>query len=294
MKAKIKSMTHQLLAGLAGGAILTSSALAGQETAAESLGWKLGVQAYTFRALTFYETLDKARELGLKYIEMFPGQKLKPGSDVKCGVGMSAADITEMQAKLKADDVKLVSFGVSPVPTNEPAARQRFEWAKQLGIEVLVTETVPNETIDKLSVEFGIKVAIHNHPQTWPPEKVLAATKGMNPLIGSCADVGHWKRAGLDPVTTLKMVGDRVIHAHFKDLAANRDAKSTDGPYTKMQDVPWGTGECDMRGMMEQLKSQGFKGYLIIEYEHGTIDELMRDLPKCIQFYDQTAAKIAK
>ena len=294
MKSKIKSMTHHLLAGLAGCAILTSTALAGQETAAETLGWKLGVQAYTFRALTFYETLDKAHELGLKYIEMYPGQKLRPGSDVKSGVGMSAADIIELQTRLKATDVKLVSFGVSPIPTNEPAARQRFEWAKNLGIEVLVTETTPNETLDKLSAEYGIKIALHNHPQTWPPEKVLAATRGLNPLIGSCADVGHWKRAGLDPVATLKMVGDRVVHSHFKDLATNKDAKPTDDLYTKMQDVPWGTGECNMRGMMEQLKSQGYKGYLIIEYEHGTVDELMRDLPKCIQFFNQTATEIAK
>jgi sugar phosphate isomerase/epimerase len=294
MKSKIKSMTHHLLAGLAGCAIFTCSALAGEQTAAETLGWKLGVQAYTFRALTFYETLDKAHELGLKYIEMYPGQKLRPGSDVKSGVGMSAADIIELQTRLKATDVKLVSFGVSPIPTNEPAARQRFEWAKNLGIEVLVTETTPNETLDKLSAEYGIKIALHNHPQTWPPEKVLAATKGLNPLIGSCADVGHWKRAGLDPVATLKQVGDRVVHSHFKDLATNKDAKPTDDLYTKMQDVPWGTGECNMRGMMEQLKSQGYKGYLIIEYEHGTVDELMRDLPKCIQFFNQTATEIAK
>jgi sugar phosphate isomerase/epimerase len=207
---------------------------------------------------------------------------------------MSKADLAEVEAKLKAAHVKLVSFGVAPIPTNEPAARQRFEWAKQLGIEVLVTETVPNETIDKLSRKFGIKVAIHNHPATWPPEKVLAATKGLNPLIGSCADVGHWKRAGLDPVATLQEIGPRVIHAHFKDLATNPDAKPTDDLYTKMQDVPWGTGECNMRGMMEQLKQQGFKGYLMIEYEHGTVDELMQNLPKCIDYFNRTATEIAK
>ncbi len=279
---------------MAGCIVLASSAFAGQESAAEKLGWKLGVQAYTFKAITFFETLNKAHELGLKYIEMYPGQKLKPGSEVKSGTSMSEADVTEMQARLKATGIKLVSFGVAPIPTNEPAARRHFEWSKKLGIEVLVTETIPNETLDKLSAEYGIKIAIHNHPKTWPPEQVLAATKDFGPQIGSCADVGHWKRAGLDPVAALKQVGSRVIHAHFKDLATNKNAKPADDPYVRMQDFPWGTGECDMPGMMAQLKRQGFKGYLMIEYERGTLDELMQNLPKCVQFFNQTAAELAK
>ena len=48
----------------------------------EKLGLKLSLQCYTFRALTFFETVDKAAGLGIKYLEMYPGQKLKPGSKV--------------------------------------------------------------------------------------------------------------------------------------------------------------------------------------------------------------------
>jgi hypothetical protein len=35
-------------------------------------------------------------------------------------------------------------------------------------------------------------------------------------------------------------------------------------------------------------------GYLVIEYEHGAVDDLMHDLPKCIQFFNQTATELAK
>jgi hypothetical protein len=38
------------------------------DSAAEKLGWHLGVQAYTFRGVSFYETIDLARSLGLKYV----------------------------------------------------------------------------------------------------------------------------------------------------------------------------------------------------------------------------------
>ena len=290
----MKSIAHYLIAGLAGCSILASHAMAEPETPAEKLGWKLGVQAYTFRALTLFETVDKVHELGLKYIEMYPGQKLKPDSDVKSGLGMSQSDIAELKAKLKADNVKLFSFGVAPIPTNEPEASQYFEWAKNLGLEVLVTETTPTEMMDKLTGEFGIKIAIHNHPTTWPPEEVLAATKDFSPRIGSCADVGHWSRAGLDTVATLKELGSRVIHLHLKDVAPVKNPKAGDTLYQKIPDVPWGTGESNVRGMLAELKSGGFKGCMMIEYETGTVDELMQNIPKCIQFYNQTALDLGK
>ena len=265
--------------------LCASSVIAADTSSAEKLGWRLGVQAYTFRELTFFETVDKVHELGLKYIEMYPGQKLKPGSEVKTGSDLSESDVAELQAKLKAADVKLVSYGVADVPRDEPNARKQFEWAKTMGIEVLVTERTPNTNVDKMAQNYDIKVAIHNHPSTWPPERVLSVTEKMSPMVGACADVGHWKRAGLDTAATLKKVGRRVIHIHFKDLApAGSD----------MEDVPWGTGQSDARGMLAQLKSQNFKGYIMIEYEHGTLLELMQNLPQCIQFFNLTSTELAK
>ena len=53
--------------------LCASSVIAADTSSAEKLGWRLGVQAYTFRELTFFETVDKVHELGLKYIEMYPG-----------------------------------------------------------------------------------------------------------------------------------------------------------------------------------------------------------------------------
>jgi sugar phosphate isomerase/epimerase len=267
--------------------LLASLAQASESTAAEKLGWRLGPQAFTFRKLTFFETVDKAQQLGLKYIEMYPGQKIKPGTDSKTSPAMTVAETTEVQAKLKEAGVKLVSFGVAPIPAGEAEARQRFEWAKQMGIEVLVTQTMPNPMLDKLSGEFGIKIALHNHPKSWPPEKILAVTKDLSARIGSCSDTGHWKRGGLDTVATMKKLEGRIIHSHFKDVALVADNAG------KWEDVPWGAGQGNAAGMLAELMRQGFKGYLMIEYENGTVEELMRDLPKCIEFFNQTAARLS-
>jgi sugar phosphate isomerase/epimerase len=255
------------------------------DSASEKLGLKLSLQCWTFNRLSFFETVDRAVELGVKYLEMFPGQKLKPGSDIKVSRNMNEETIAEIKKKLKdAGGLKLVAYGVDGIPTDEKGARKTFEWAKTMGIEVLVTETTPNEVLDKLSQEYKIKVALHNHPTTWPPDKVLKACEGKSKLIGSCSDTGHWMRADLVPVDQLKKLEGRVQHLHFKDL----------NEFGKGHDVPWGTGRGDPKAMMAELKRQGYKGYLSIEYEFGDLPHLEKNLPKCVEFFDKAAAELAK
>lgn len=255
------------------------------DSASEKLGMKLSLQCWTYNRLTFFETVDRAAALGVKYLEIYPGQKLKPGSKVTVSRNMTEATAAEIEKKLAdAGGLKLVAYGVDSIPTDEEGARRTFAWAKKMGIEVLVTETTPNDILDKLSNEFGIRVAIHNHPRTWPPDAVLKACKGRGKLIGSCSDTGHWMRAKFVPVETLKKLQGRVMHLHFKDLNEFGDG----------HDVPWGTGKGDPRGMMEELKRQGYKGYLSIEYEYGDLKHLDANLPKCVEFFDRTAAELAR
>ena len=71
--------------------------------AAEKLGFRLSLQCWTFRELTFFETVDKAAGLGVKYLEAYPGQRLKPGSSLVFDSNMS-------------DDVARRSSGKWPRP----------------------------------------------------------------------------------------------------------------------------------------------------------------------------------
>jgi sugar phosphate isomerase/epimerase len=255
------------------------------DSASEKLGIKLSLQCWTFNKLTFFETADRAVALGVKYLEMFPGQKLKPGSDTKVSRAMDADTIAEVKKKLAENNLKLIAYGVDSVPNDEAGARKTFEWAKDMGIEVLVTETRPTETHDKLCQEFKIKMALHNHPTTWPPDEVLKACEGKSKWIGSCSDTGHWMRAEFVPVDTFKKLEGRVLHSHFKDL--NEFGRQA-------HDVVWGTGRGNARGMLEELKRQGYKGYLSIEYEYGNLEHLDANLPKCVEFFDRTMTELAK
>src|SRR5438105_4469339 len=72
------------------------------ENAMQKLGWRLGCQAYTFRAMTLFETIDTLNSLGIRYLEMYPGQKLsKEHPDARLDHNMSPDMIDALMAKLK-------------------------------------------------------------------------------------------------------------------------------------------------------------------------------------------------
>ena len=102
-----------------------------------------------------------------------------------------------------------------------------FDWAKKIGITTIVSEPDPKALpmIDKLAGEYGIKVAIHDHPKPsryWDPEYTYGLIRDLK-NVGFCADVGHWKRSGLDPVDVLNKYGEKVFSSHFKDLVQTTD-----------------------------------------------------------------------
>ena len=171
------------------------------DSASEKLGMKLSLQCWTFNQLTFFETVDKAKGLGVKYLEIYPGQKLKPGSDVKVNRDMSDETIAEIKKKLAdAGGLKLVAYGVDGIPTDEAAPARTSSGPRRWASTCSSPRRRPTTSIDKLCKEYNIRMALHNHPTTWPPDEVLKACKGRGKLIGSCSDTGHWMRADFVPV----------------------------------------------------------------------------------------------
>ena len=257
------------------------------DAAAEKLGWRLGVQAWTFRDRTACEAIDTAAKLGLKYIELYSGQALCPElKDAKVAVDMSEEQRSLLQKKLKSAGVKAVSFGVVGFDNNEAEARKIFDFAKAMRLENISCEPEPDayELVDKLCNEYKINAAIHNHPKParyWSPEVVLGAIAGRSKRMGACADTGHWPRSGLVPLDCLKQYEGHIIELHFKDI--------TDGV-----DRPWGTGKGDARGMLAELQRQKFKGLINVEYEDGAGPVLEANVARCIEFFDNTARELSQ
>jgi sugar phosphate isomerase/epimerase len=265
------------------------------DSAAEKLGWRLAVQAWTFRDRTAFEAIDAARALGIKYIEFYPGQKLSPDRpDDKVGHDMSKEAQEALKAKLAAAGVKLVNYGVVNPTKDKDATKKIFQFAKDMGIETVTCEPEADawDAVEEDCYLFQVNAACHDHPKPsryWDPKTVQKAIERRGQRVGVCADVGHWKRSGLVPVECLQRLRGRILCLHFKDIKAPEGKEIKDGV-----DQPWGTGDCDAKGILEELHRQGFRGVISLEYESGSGAELEANAKKCVEFFDKTAAAILK
>jgi sugar phosphate isomerase/epimerase len=185
--------------------------------------------------------------------------------------------------------LKMVNF-YGNVAGNPGANRKIFEFAQEMGVETLVSEP-PAEAFDgieKLCEEFGINLAIHNHPKSpqshyWNPDDVLKVCQGRGKRIGGCCDTGHWVRSGLDPIECLKKMEGRIITFHLKDVA--------EWGKPEARDVPLGTGKANYAAVLRELHRQGFRGALAIEYEHQS-PQLLEEVAQCAAFVEKTAAAL--
>jgi sugar phosphate isomerase/epimerase len=258
------------------------------QQAMEKLGWRLGSQAYTFRKLSLFETIDLLSAMGIRYIEMYPGQRFSATRpEVKADHNLPDELVDELIAKLQEKNVTPVLYGVVALPNDEAKSRKVFEYAKKLKLEGIVSEP-PKDAIpliDRLAGEYGIKVAIHNHPKPsgyYDCKSVIEATKDAK-HVAACADIGHWRRSDLTPVECVKMLKGKIVSLHVKDIDQEK------------HDVVWGTGTVDVRAVLEELHRQGAKGLIFsIEYEKGEGDELVANVAKSVEFFNTVITELAK
>lgn len=227
--------------------------------------FKMGIQSYSLRGLSFDEAVDRTRSLGLHLIQAYPAH---------FPIDAPASKQTETLARLKAAKIELQAWGVQGFDGDEAAARRVFEFAKKNGIRVITAdprkEALP--ILDRLVAEFGIAIAIHNHGPGSRYDKlasVVEAVQGKHKLLGACIDTGHALRSGENPVDWAKHLGKRVHDVHLKDVKEGKTWKIL------------GEGDLDVERFLGQLVKVGFTGVVALEYEENAQDP-MPDIEKCL------------
>lgn len=259
-------------------------------TKAEQAGWDLSVQSFTFHKFNLMEALDKTRELGVKYIEVYPGHKLggKWGDKV-FDFNLDEQTQKELREIAEEKGVRIVGSGVFVSDSKEDWEKM-FRFAKSMDLEFITCEP-PLELwdyVEELSDKYDIKVSVHNHPQPsdyWNPQNLLDAIAERSENIGSCSDVGHWNREGLNHLDCLRKLNGRIISLHIKDI------KPKEKGVEWQDDTIWGQGCLGIKDMFEILKEQQFKGYLSIEYEYNW-DNSVPDIKKCIKEFNRVTDEI--
>lgn len=266
----------------------TSTKVTADSTASSgsTAGFKIGIQMWTFRMSSFADALNKADSAGVKNIEAFFGQELRGGMKGAFGTEMSADTRAKLKQLLQSKGMQIVAMGVIS-PKDSAEWRKAFDLAKEFGLSYITAE--PNkkqwDMVDKMAGEYGIKVAIHDHPKPnaySSPDSVLEAVKG-HPNIGACADVGHWARNGLNPVECLKKLEGHVYGAHLKDVVKFDD--------TKAADTVVGRGVIDLPAVFAELKRQNFRGMMSIEHESNWYHNLP-DVIETVRYYNDQVAKL--
>lgn len=260
------------------------------QTKAEKHGWHLCMQSYTFHIFTLTEALNKTQQLGIKYIEVFPGHKLggKWGDKV-FDFNLDKQTQKELIALAASKGIKIVGTGVYVAEKSEDWNKM-FAFAKSMRMKFISCEPALKDwdLVEQLAKKYNIKIAVHNHPKPstyWNPDALLSAISTRSKLLGSCADVGHWRREGLNQIDCLKKLQGRINTLHFKDIMPKEEGVAW------QHDVIWGKGILDVKGMLQELKRQNFKGYFSIEYEYNW-ENSVPDIKQCVAYFDKVTNEI--
>jgi L-ribulose-5-phosphate 3-epimerase len=242
------------------GLVLSGSPLRAESNPAEeaSPSPKLGIQTWTCRNMTFDQVVDFASSHHIKYLEFIAPQHLDPDAP--------PAENLRKKAVLEQHGLVAYSFGVVRPGLDKAANRKLFEFARLMGMKLIVVEPLPPaawDNLEELVKEYDIKLAIHNHNLGTPYgdpatiEKVLAA---RDRRIGVCLDIGWVTAAGFDAAAVFRNYGDRVYDMHFKDKVVEmRDGKSVS------VDTEIGRGNANYEGLFAAIRQSGWSGVMAIE-----------------------------
>jgi sugar phosphate isomerase/epimerase len=218
-------------------------------------GLKMGVASYSLRKFTLDDAIGMTRELGLKYICL---------KDVHLPLKTTLAQRQEARKKIDAAGLVLLGGGVIYMKNQEEDIRNVFTYAKDAGMPTIVCSPHPDalDTIEKMTKEFNIRIAIHNHgpgDKTYPsPLDALKLVKDRDMRLGICIDLGHTVRVGADAVACIKECGSRLYDFHMKDVSAATP---------KGTEVTIGKGVIDIPAVLKALLEVKFSGHLALEYE---------------------------
>ncbi len=241
---------------------------------------RIGVISYLLRHHDTPTAMAFLRDIGFSYVEL----------DFRHADGLTDYHKQDALGGARAREI-CFQYGIAPMAycvgglnkSHLPDLRRAFEFAKGLGVEVMVGVLDPDilPQLDALCREYRIYYAIENHRGNVfeAAETMLEAVKPYSKYIGFNPDTGHFAAAGLVPVEEVRKLAGRIYHVHFKDSD---------------QRAPLGSGTADLPAVLAELKRQGYDRLLSIEhYEYQGIDDetLRRGLKQALEWAKEWDAK---
>ncbi len=218
---------------------------------------KLGLQTWTLRNLNFDQVVEFAKKHEIKYLQMI-GNHMDPAAPLE--------ETRRKKAILDQNGLVCYTFGVAGTSLDQAKNRQLFEFAKEMGIKVIVVEPGDFKILDlleELVKEYDIRIAIHNHGITSTygnPGVVRNLLQHRDRRLGVCMDVGWITSARFDAAKVFAAYDGRVYDIHLKDKKVNNTPNGDVATDTKI-----GEGDANYQGLIAELKKAKWDGVMAIE-----------------------------
>ena len=224
---------------------------------------RIGIATYSLRMVPTDQAIAVCKRLGIETCSI---------KDVHLPRKSTAAERKAGYQKWMDAGITPLSAGNIALPDNEEAIRDAFVYCKEIGVPTMVCtpEIASLPLLDRLSQEYAINIAIHNHgpeDKLYPsPKDIYDRIKDMDARMGLCVDIGHTLRAGVLPEKVVVEYKDRVFDLHIKDVTAMaKDAKVAEV----------GRGAINFPAFVKALKKIKYSGVCSIEYEKDMSDPLV-------------------
>lgn len=251
--------------------------------------WKLSVQTWTFHKFSLYESIEKADSLGLRYIEVYPGQKVGNGIAGNFSYTLDKNSRDQLKKFLRSKNIRVIALGViDKYYYNKDNLENFFEFAHYMNIPFITAEPEWEDLdeFNRLAFKYKVKVGIHCHPKPtshyWHPDSIFIAMEGRDQL-GAWPDIGHWARNGVDILAGLKKLKAKIWGMHLKDV---KEFDQVNAPDTLL-----GKGICNIPAVLKDLKKLKFSGVISMEYE-AKEDDNMTDMKMNKAYYEMSRRKL--
>jgi inosose dehydratase len=221
----------------------------------------VGIADYTFLHFDIAQSIQMMQRLDLHFMSI---------KDFHLPLDSSQEKINEVLKQYKDGDISIYGVGVIYMKT-KVAVDQAFEYAKNVGVPIIIG--VPDHDLIDYAEEkvkaYNIKLAIHNHgpeDKLYPsPQEAFDRIKNRDSRMGLCLDIGHARRAGIDPAKAVLQYGKRIFDLHIKDVTnGEQDGKA----------IEVGRGIIDFKAFVNALRKINYPGHCSIEFEKDMKDPL--------------------
>ena len=120
--------------------------------------------------------------------------------------------------------------------------------------------------------EYGLQLAIENHPERHPGEMLDKIGDGAGGLIGTAVDTGWYATQGYDAARAIADLKDYLLHIHLKDVLGGKAHVN----------CGYGKGIVDIQRCLTALKAIGYTRDVSVE-NHATDHDPTTELREGLQ-----------